>query len=113
MGWTIWEGSSVRTPEGFLPFSPSTKIADAFLLVDEVLKECRGQFRLKRGPSRFTTTLFFGKHSSQEFEYGHGTQLTEPLAICQAAMMAMDGHRKLIAELAMLDLTESIYEEGM
>jgi hypothetical protein len=113
MGWTAWQGAHVETPEGARTFSPSTDLRDAFVLVDEVLRVCRGQFRLKRGHSKFSTVLFFGWYDNRELEYGYGVQPTEALAICEATMMAMVEHRKIVSDLAALDLAESIYEEGM
>jgi hypothetical protein len=112
LGWTDWRedhrGSVVKPPgEDSRQFKPSLRIEDAFELVDKVLEVCRGQMRLQRGHSRWTSVTFYGKHGDEELMYAFGTQKTEALAICEAAIEAMAKHNEIMAGLAKLEREEA------
>jgi hypothetical protein len=105
LGWTDWRDHhgtpAVKAPGcDSRPFKPSLILEDAFILLDRVLDVCRGQVRIQKGHSSWSTVNFFHRHNSEDLEYACGAQETLPLAICEATIEAMMEHRRLEAGLA-------------
>ena len=108
LGWTDWRGEGLRLAvkppgEDSRQFKPSLRIEDAFLLVDKVLDICRGQMRLQRGHSGWTTVTFYSNYNNEELVYSFGAQKTAALAICEAAIEVMAKHHEVAAGLAKLE----------